>query len=240
MTNNGIMKTMKRLLPTSLLLLLATCVIAQMTDVKKGKAIYEDNTVPSFTALVEPEPKWVKSAFKDYMKNTYDVSMKGIGFLANKDVLYAEEVMISILSMEPVNFYARIIGEGGKTRIDLFAEQGGEFFSQGSNKNYEKLKDILNHFLQNKLLNYYNDKIADLTDQENDLTSDIKDLEKDIADNKDDIAKMEREIIDKKSENEQLMLEIKELREKLDAHRKKLEEWKTKTEGVQKSLSKNQ
>ncbi|MEM6265046.1 MAG: hypothetical protein AAGI38_21225, partial [Bacteroidota bacterium] len=72
------------------------------------------------------EPKEVKSDWDRYLRKNYDVNLKGNGFLANKEVLTAEEVVIPGISPKKMDFYTQIIpgDEEGTSVLRVFADYG--------------------------------------------------------------------------------------------------------------------
>ena len=53
---------------------------------------HNDAQRPCIQVNLDPEPKTLKKAWKNYLKDNYGVKLKGIGFFSNKDLLSAEEV----------------------------------------------------------------------------------------------------------------------------------------------------
>ena len=77
---------------------------SQMQLPQKSTVQHNDASRPCIRAIVHPEPKPLKKAWKDYLKETHDFKIRGIGFLSNKDLLSAEKVVVERISKKRNGF----------------------------------------------------------------------------------------------------------------------------------------
>ncbi len=162
------------------------------------------------------------------MRDKHDVKMKGIGFLTNKDVLYAKGVNIDAISNKKMDFYAKVIEDGDRTKLSFFGAYGYDIKINPSvdYQAYQNLRKALVGFINNYLPGYYTEQIDDAQEVVEDLRDDTADLKDNIEDNKGDIKKKLDEIEKLKKENEDLVNELKETSQKLNASKKELNDAK--------------
>jgi len=169
-----------------------------------GEVDYQKETYPAVVVTMEPEAKAVKQAFENFMKDEYDVHLRGIGFLANKDVISAEEVTIPRISDKAMDFHAKIIEENGMTKMYVFGALGYDVSVSKANDNtdFQAMKQIVNKFTKSYLPDYYQQKLDKVDEKISSLQDEEKDYKGNLEDN-------QKEIEDLRKEN-------KELREKLE------------------------
>lgn len=196
-----------------------------------GEVNYEKETYPAVVVAMEPEAKAVKKAFEDFMKDKYDVHLRGIGFLANKDVISAEKVTIPKLSDKQLDFHAKVIEEDDITRMSVFAILGYDISVSKANENTDfiAMKNIVGEFLDDYLPNYYQEKLEEAKDQVESLEKDRKDYRGTIEDNKKEIEKLQKE-------NEKLSEKLEESESELNAALEKQSELQTKLESIKNQL----
>ncbi|MET6991738.1 hypothetical protein [Sediminicola arcticus] len=116
------MKTTKLLISYLLLNLMAIGSIYAQTIVTKNGAITHNNELrPCIVVSLDPKPDDLKEAWRDYLNDTYDFKLKGIGFLQNKDLLSAEEVTIKKISSNKIEFYTNIVENELGSEMMVFA-----------------------------------------------------------------------------------------------------------------------
>lgn len=153
---------------------------------------------------LDPEPKTLKLAWSDYLKDNYDFKLKGIGFLSNKDLLSAEGVMVKQISSKEMDFYTQIIEDENGSEMKVFVRYGYDIYLTKENtpSDYEALTEILDSFLKYYLPKYYEGKVNDTEERIEKLTDETKDLKEDIVDDSSRIAKLKKEIADLEKELE--------------------------------------
>lgn len=176
---------------------------SQNLKLQNTETEFNKNNYPCIEVVIEPNPDEVKDAWEDYMKDNYDVKMKGNGLFTNKDVLRAEQVKINIISNKELDFYTRIVKEAERTKMCVFGSFGYDIpISKKEYPNeFEAMEAMTKRFLKDYLPNYYEEWIDHAQDKLADLEDDRKDMNK----------KMEKNI----KEIEKLTQENEELKEKL-------------------------
>ena len=80
--------------------------IAQTYKIDTSTVTFENVKRPCFVVKYDASPKTVKKAWDDYFKKTYDVKVKGIGFLTNKEVITATDIsLVAVSDKRPRNGY---------------------------------------------------------------------------------------------------------------------------------------
>src|SRR5690554_4462017 len=95
-------------------------VYAQAVTPKDGIIMHNKSQRPSIFVNIDPEPKPLKKAWKSFLKDNYDFKIKGIGFLSNKDLLYAEDLVIEKISPKRMNFYTKIVENEVGSEMTVF------------------------------------------------------------------------------------------------------------------------
>lgn len=205
--------------------LLLTASMAQRLVISEDVLTYKKEERASVQVFMEPEPKVVKKAFEDWMKDKYNVNLKGIGFLANKDVLSAERVSIPEVSGKEMDFYAKVIEKNDNTEMSVFASYGYEIHISPEKypTEFRAIKGIVQTFLNDWLPVYYNNQVSMTSEQLSDLRNDQSRLEETIADNKREMEKLAQEnekLARKLNKNER---DLEELSQTLNTKKDKLE-----------------
>jgi hypothetical protein len=158
---------------------------AQTYKIDTAAIAFENVKRPCFRVNYDASPKAVKKAWDDYFKKTYDVKVKGIGFLTNKEVITATEITLVPVSDKRMNMYASVVDvPGDRSELSFFMSFGYDFFI-GPDKypaEFSGMKKVLNDFSVEFLTDFYYSEASR-------MTSEIKDLEKEIRKNKKDINK---------------------------------------------------
>lgn len=221
-------------LAVGLLCLFGTNVIAQNLSITKNKTEYDGAQRAAIYVKMEPATKDVKAAWKDYLKDQYDVKVEGFGFLSNKDVLKAKKVSIKDISDMEMDLNSKIISGEYGTDMMVFASFGYDLYLSPEKyaKEYEAMESLVYDFLGTYLPNHYAGQIEKSQKIVADLADAKSDLAKDIADNKEDIAKMKKEIEELTKENEKMSDELSKTKEKLTVAEQNLEARKEKVESI--------
>lgn len=193
---------------------------AQEVTVEEGSYLREKVERPGIRATLYPAPKEVKKAFKDYLKKNYGIKLDGIGFLTNKDELYAKDVSFEEISQKNMNLYAEIIKskESDNTQMTIYGALGYDIYLAPRSRyayEFSNLKKVVDGFLNRYLVDYYEEQ---LEKAEETLSNVEKDKQK-IANN---IDNKEATIEQNKSEIEALRKEIERLRKELTDKEKQL------------------
>jgi hypothetical protein len=228
----------------SFLILASFSVQAQEVELREGSFQRDDASRPGIQAtLPTSEVKEVKKAFSDFMDDRYDVNMKGVGFLTNKDELSAEKVNIASLSDETVDLYAHVVESrnGQGTQMTLFAAKGYDIYidSDRSYGEYRNLRGLMVEFLDSYLVEEYRERVeeakenvAELREDRSDVQEDIQSNEEDIKDSQERIKKLEEEIAQLKAELDDKRSSIKSAEDKYEARMKELDKVKSELNGI--------
>lgn len=158
---------------------------AQTYKIDTSTITFENVNRPCLTVKYDASPKTVKKAWDDYFKKTYDVKVKGIGFLTNKEVITATDMSLPAISDKRMNMYASVVdAPGDRSELSYFMSFGYDFFIGPENyaTEFAAMKKILNDFSVEFLTDYYYSEASR-------MTKEIKGLEKDISQNNKSIKK---------------------------------------------------
>lgn len=179
---------------------------------------YDGEERPCITVRLEPDTKEVKKAWEDFVKKEYNIKLKGLGFLVNKDILSAEKVTVKSLSDKAIDFRTQIVEEKDHTIMQVFVSLGYDIYL-GPDKYPVAFQDLKNKtwtFAKSYLTTYYNEQIEEITEVLEDLNKEQEDIQKDIADNEKEIEKLRKENEKLAKDLRQLDNDIKDKRLKLD------------------------
>ena len=175
----------KQFLVLSLVLAFCFQLSAQTYKIDTSTITFENVNRPCFTVKYDASPKTVKKAWDDYFKKTYDVKVKGIGFLTNKEVITATDISLVAVSDKRMNMYANVVdAPGDRAELSYFMSFGYDFFIGPDNypAEFTAMKKILNDFSVEFLTDFYYSEASR-------MTREIKDLEKSTKNNNKDIKK---------------------------------------------------
>jgi hypothetical protein len=205
--------------------------LAQEITPEEGIIVYQKAPRACWVVNLDPEPKTLKKAWKDYLDDEYGISLKGIGLLVNKDILSAEEVVVKPIANDPLNLYTHIVEDVNGSEMKFFIELKSNVYANSANQRYEfrAMRDILEDFLADYLPTYYHGRIKDAEDRLVELAEEREDLKKNIARDSEKIEELKYEI-------EQRQLELESNQAKLDLAESKLEARKEKLERIRSQL----
>lgn len=184
-------------------------------SISESTVKYEKSEYPCVEVVLQPEAKEVKKAWEDFLKDEYDVNLKGIGFLANKDVLTAEQTSFPELSEKEMDFYTKVVEKKGQTHMSVFATLGYDIYLAPRGdyaKGFREMEDIVRQFLTRYLPEYYRNTIEELDETVADLQKERSDMEETIVENREQIKELEKQIKDLQKDNQDLQ---KDLRDKV-------------------------
>ncbi len=217
------------------LFFLSTLAFGQNITPLVETVMYEKTSRPCLAISVEPSPELLREEWEDYMKSDRNIKLKGNGFLTNKDVLYAEQVVIKNISDRALDLYTEIIkDENGETSMKVFAAFGYDIFIEESTypTEFAALKVMMSNFLNEYIPEYYNEQIKAALDEVKDLTKLQDKLGKSIKKNNKKISKMTDDIEDREKDNKENQSELEETATKLKAQKERLVDLKAKLNGL--------
>lgn len=169
---------------------------AQTYKIDTASITYEKTERPCFSVKYDASPKTVKKAWDDYFKKNYDIKVKGIGFLTNKEIITATDISLIAISDKRMNMYASVTdAPGDRSELNYFMSFGYDFFIGPDNypAEFAAMKKILNDFSMDFLIDFYGSEASRITNE-------IKGLEKDISKNNKEIKQNTRKAKKKSAE----------------------------------------
>lgn len=170
---------------------------AQTYRIDTATITFEKQQRPCFTVKYDASPKAVKKAWDDYFKKTYDVKVKGIGFLTNKEVITATDITLLPVSEKRMNLYASVVdAPGDRSELSYFMSFGYDLFvgPQDYPAEFTAMKKILNDFSVEFLTDFYYAEASRMTGEIKSLEGDIKDNNKSIKKNTKKARKESKEV----------------------------------------------
>lgn len=223
------MKALTSLLLTIFLLASLNTKAQTSVDAKETTIKFDKAQRPCLQVNLDPEPKTLKKAWRKYLKDEYDFKLKGIGFLKNKDLLSAEQIVVKELSTNQMDFYTQIVESKTGSEMNVFVRYGYDIYiSQSSHPDqFITLNNILDGFLKEYLPKYYADQIKDTEKRVKKLEKETKGLSKDIKKDTKKIEKLNKEIKDREKDLESNNELLKEAKTKLESRKDKLKRIKS-------------
>lgn len=219
-------------------LALAFCLqaTAQTYKIDTATISFENKLRPCFVVKYDASPKTVKKAWDDYFKKTYDVKVKGIGFLTNKEVITATDITLVAVSDKRMNMYASVVdAPGDRSELSYFMSFGYDFYI-GPDKyptEFTAMKKILNDFSVEFLTDFYYSEASRMTKEIKGLEKDIKDNNKSIKKNTKKARKESKEVANGLSaKNTSMQMENDQAKRKIEDLSKAIDEIKVKQAGI--------
>lgn len=230
---------MKIIITTSLVLLSAIFSFSVAQEILPVRTQIQHNEAlrPCWEVTLPTDKDPTKEAWNDFLRDAYDLKLKGLGLFANKDFLSAEEVMVESLSDLLLNFYTSFetieSGDRSHTRMSVFISFGYDVYAGPDtySESFNRVKEIIEEFLLQFLPGYFNEAISENQDRISDLKGDMDDLQKDIAKN-------EKEIEELKKENEEARESLINLQVQYEDANKSLTSKRQTYEDVKRQLEK--
>jgi len=218
------MKALTTLLLTIFLLASLSTTAQTSVDAKESTIKFDKAQRPCLELNLDPEPKTLKKAWRKYLKNEYDFKLKGIGFLKNKDLLSAEQIVVKELSTNQMDFYTQIVESKTGSEMNVFVRYGYDIYiSQSSHpEQFVTLNNILDGFLKEFLPGYYADQVKDTEKRVKKLEKETKSLSKDMKNDSKKIEKLNKEIKDREKDLESNNELLEEAKTKLESRQEKL------------------
>lgn len=169
---------------------------AQNVTIEDGTIKHNDAERPCLVVELDPEPKPLKKAWKSFLKDNYDFKIKGIGFLTNKDLLYAEDLVVEQISAKRIDFYTRIVENEVGSQMQVFIAFGYDIYVDKNEmpEEYKVMKKMLNDFLKSYLPDYYKSEVKDTKKKVKKLAKQVEKLSDDISDNKEKVKDLNKEM----------------------------------------------
>jgi flagellar capping protein FliD len=211
---------------------LLTIQVYAQTTIKPfdAKIDYGKAQRPCLQVNLDPEPKTLKKAWREYLKDNYDFKLKGIGFLSNKDLLSAEEINVNQISSKVMDFYTHIVEDENGSEMKVFVRHGYDIYVSEENypNEYFAVREILESFIKYYLPKYYEERLSDTEKRVKELVKESDDLQEEIEDDSDDIAKLKKEIEEKEEKLKSNKQALETAKAKLTKRQEKLKRIRSK------------
>jgi flagellar capping protein FliD len=213
-------------------LLMAPYMSAQSIQPAAGTIVHNNAARPCLIVNVDPGPDLLKEAWRDFLKDNYDFKLKGIGFLSNKDLLSAEQVVVGQISSKEMDFYTYVIEDENGSEMKVFAAFGYDMYvdSISMPAEYEELKTILERFLRTYLPGYHQELVEETEKRISELSGEKEKLKRNITEGEKEIKRLKKEM-------ESLSEEVEVNKEKLEKAERKLATRKVKLDRVLKQYN---
>ena len=226
----------KQFLIISLAIAFCFQLTAQTYKIDTSTITFENVNRPCLTVKYDASPKTVKKAWDEYFKKTYDVKVKGIGFLTNKEVITGTDISLVAVSEKRMNMYASVVdAPGDRSELSYFMNFGYDFFICPDNypTEFAAMKKILNDFSVEFLTGYYYDEASRMTKEIKKLEGDIKDNNKSIKKNTKKARKESKEVASGlAAKNTSMEMENDQNKRKIEELAKAIENIKIKQAGI--------
>lgn len=201
---------------------------AQSVDITDGFIKFDKEPRPCLIVHVDPEPKRLKTAWKKYLKNNYELRLSG------NQILSAERVTIAEISENAMDFYTQINEDENGSEMRVFARHGYDIYINRATslQEYNKIRSILENFLKTHVSNYYQEIIDDTEKAIKKHTKEEKKLESKIAKNSKKAEKLKVKSEELIKDVVQYKDELAEAKEKITMRNEKLKIYKTKLSKV--------
>lgn len=187
----------------------------QEAKINEGTYMRNEVNRPGIRVTLKPQPKAVKKAFKDYLKKNYDVKLDGIGFLTNKDELYAENVAFEEVSPKSMSIYAEIVSAENDdyTQMTVYGALGYDIYLAPNGRyevEFDRMKTVVEKFLNHYLVDYYEAQVEKAAERLEDVKDETTDISSNIDDNKEEIEDLRKAIEDLRKDLEQKEKQLKD------------------------------
>ncbi len=206
---------------------------AQKMRLSDSKVTYNEKERPCIEVQIEPETKMTKKNMINWIDDQYNVSLKGMGFLTNKDVLTAEGVVIKPVSDKKMDLFVQVVEQKDETtKMCVFGSFGYNIHitPQRYPVEYNQMKEMTIQFLEFFLPNYYENQIESQQEVVKDISKEREKLAKEIAKNEKEIEKLEEGIEETEKTMKDRARKLEEAEETLEEKKKKLKEVKEELE----------
>ncbi len=181
---------------TSLILCGSLFSKAQTFKIDTVQISYENKSRTCLSTLLDPEAKKVKKAWAKYLKKNYEIKLKGIGFMTNKETLKAIDVMWGTISTKRMNVYTKITTTATGCQMSFFTSLGYDIYIEPNTypKEFKEMGNIFNTFLHEFLNKYYTNEIEVTAKKIKKLRKQKITLQKSIVKNEKQIKKNDNKI----------------------------------------------
>jgi hypothetical protein len=148
-----------------LLLLAAGPTSAQLFEVRQSSVNHEKKERSALKVQVEGTPEWTRDFWQAWLKDTYNIRVKGNGLLGvgKRDILSAKQVPASSVSGKLIDLYAIVlVSSDTTTELAVFAafDANSYFDPDKTPSEYAALRSIVTNFASAARLKAYREQIV--------------------------------------------------------------------------------
>ena len=148
-----------------LLLLAAGPASAQLFEVRQSSVNHEKKERSALKVQVEGTPEWTRDFWQAWLKDTYNIRVKGNGLLGvgKRDILSAKQVPASSVSGKLIDLYAIVlVSSDTTTELAVFAafDANSYFDPDKTPSEYAALRSIVTNFASAARLKAYREQIV--------------------------------------------------------------------------------
>ncbi|SFR31306.1 hypothetical protein SAMN04490243_0133 [Robiginitalea myxolifaciens] len=215
---------MQKILYTLLLTFFITSGFSQQIRPERSQFEHRDKLRPAWRVELAPSPDPLKEAWIDFLKDKYDVKLRGMGLFANKELLSAEEVVFKKLSAKELDFYTEVTATQYGSQMVVFAAPGYDIYlgNKGYKKEFKILEGILKEFIATVVPKMQREKIAETEESIEELEENTKDLEEEITEAQEEITSLEESITEMQTAMEEKLKALEEARIRLTEQQSRL------------------
>jgi hypothetical protein len=205
---------------------------SQGLQIGEGQVKHEKQMRPCIEVSLEPAADEVKDAWEDFLKDEYDVKLKGNGLFTNKDVLCAEKVDFKAISGKSMDFYTRIVEENNRTNMCVFGSFGYDIYinPSGYPLEYKRMEDITKRFLSSYLPDFYEEQVKNAKETLADLRNEQSDMDKELEENRKQMEKL-------RERNEELENKLPQKRQEVQNAAQSLNSWENNWSDVKSKIN---
>lgn len=138
---------------------------AQLYEVRQSTISYEKQECAAAKVLVEGTPEWTRDFWQAWLKDTYNIKIKGNGLLGvgKRDVLAAKQVPASSVSGKLIDLYALVMAPSDSvTELAVFGGYNDKtyFSPENTATEFAALRTMAQSFASAARLKAYREQLA--------------------------------------------------------------------------------
>ena len=198
--------------------------LAQDITPEDGTIKFDKESRPCLVVHVDPEPKMLRKAWKNYLKENYDLKISGGSLMS------AERVTVTDISMNAMDFYTQIIEDVNGSEMTVFVRHGYDIYVDPTSnpEEYAKLRAMMEDFLKTYVSSYYQEIIDDTEKKIAKLTKYQQKLERSITKDTNKAEKLRVKAQELEDDAKQDSISVEDTKEKIKQREEKLKRYKKK------------
>jgi len=212
----------------------------EMFVMEKSKTTYDDKMRTAVIVFMEPERKKVRDAWEDFLEDDYDTKTKGNGLIGKDDVIRAKEANIADISNKTIDLYAEVLDKDQGSELKVFASFGYDVHITPEKfpNEFTALENFTLKFINEFLMDYYEDEVKEAQDLVDDLQDDKNDMQKKLSENKEDIVDLNEDNVELKEDMTAKGVEMEKAANTLEVEKEKQKQLNKKINSEKKNIKK--